>query len=163
MLMVVCVAVAKTQGADVELRLTSGSIVRGELVSVTDTAIVICPHYGKCTRPGVRSRDSVVELTSIVQYTVFGSSPVLQKMGMGMLVGGGVGALIGLASGDDPPGFLSFSAGQKAMAVGLMLGLAGGIGGLIVGIANSTPDVVLIPLPGDRFDALRPYSRFVRE
>ena len=51
--------------------------------------------------------------------------------GKGFLIGAGVGILSGLISGDDPPGFISFSAADKALifsiplsAVGLIIGAA---------------------------------------
>lgn len=54
------------------------------------------------------------------------------KKGIG--VGGGsgiaIGTLLGFASGDDPPGFLSFSAGEKAFILGTFLGFTGGVIGL---------------------------------
>lgn len=57
-------------------------------------------------------------------------------IGVGLLVGAGSGALIGLASGDDDPGLIAFSAEEKALALGLGLGLIGGVVGLIAGAAH---------------------------
>ncbi len=47
----------------------------------------------------------------------------------GFLIGAGIGALSGLIAGDDEPGFLAFSAGDKAAFFGITFSLVG----LIVG------------------------------
>jgi hypothetical protein len=63
----------------------------------------------------------------------------LQGLGLGILVGGGVGAVVGYAQGDDPqcePGtFICFRmrAQDKAMLDGLIGGGIGGIAGAIIG------------------------------
>lgn len=50
---------------------------------------------------------------------------------VGGAIGVSVGALVGFVSGDDEPGLLAFSAGDKAMVFGAFFGLAGvGIGSL---------------------------------
>jgi hypothetical protein len=59
-----------------------------------------------------------------------------RHVGEGMLMGGaigvGLGVLLGLASGDDDPGILALSAGDKAAIGGVLFGVVGlGIGGLI--------------------------------
>ena len=52
------------------------------------------------------------------------------------------GAVIGLASGDDPPGFLSFTAEEKAALGAFVFGGLGGVIGLIAGTAS----------PGERWE-----------
>lgn len=57
--------------------------------------------------------------------------------GWGFLIGAVIGAIAGYLDGDDPPGFLSYTAGEKATMIGVVLGLVGaaigGIRALIVG------------------------------
>jgi hypothetical protein len=54
----------------------------------------------------------------------------------GLLIGGAVGALLGLASGDDSKDeFLAFTAGEKALALGVVGGSLGAITGLILGLS----------------------------
>ena len=50
---------------------------------------------------------------------------------VGGLIGMAVGAGIGLADGDDPAGIFTFSAEQKAVAAGTMVGLLGALFGAI--------------------------------
>ena len=52
---------------------------------------------------------------------------------VGLPVGSILGATLGKAAGDDPPGFGSFSAGDKAILLGIALGLVGGIVGGLIG------------------------------
>jgi hypothetical protein len=51
---------------------------------------------------------------------------------MGGAIGAGVGMLLGFAAGDDDPGILAMSAGDKAAIGAVLLGVAGaGLGGLL--------------------------------
>ncbi len=51
----------------------------------------------------------------------------------GLLIGAGVGAVAGLASGNDQSGFIRFTAGQKALFLGVAGGGVGALLGLIIG------------------------------
>lgn len=58
----------------------------------------------------------------------------LRGFGFGSLGGASAGILLGVASGDDPPGtFVQFSAGEKALLAGAALGIAGGLAGGFIG------------------------------
>jgi hypothetical protein len=63
----------------------------------------------------------------------------LEGLGIGGGIGFGIGAVIGLASGDDEPcedrhGYcVDFTAGEKAVLGGVLLGIVGGGVGLIAG------------------------------
>jgi hypothetical protein len=74
----------------------------------------------------------------------------LQGAGIGALVGAGSGMLIGFASGDDEPGFLAFTAGEKAALGGAVLGGAGLLLGAIVGTLNVTDRWASVPLGDGR-------------
>jgi hypothetical protein len=51
----------------------------------------------------------------------------------GGLIGVGLGIIVGLASGDDKPGWFSMTAGDKAFALGMMFGGSGSLIGLVGG------------------------------
>ena len=52
----------------------------------------------------------------------------------GSLIGVGSGVAAGLIEGDDPENyFFSFSAGDKALAYGILLGVTGALLGLLLG------------------------------
>ena len=53
--------------------------------------------------------------------------------GIGLLAGAGLGIISGYASGDDPQGFLSSSKEDKAVFLGVSLGLLGSGLGAVIG------------------------------
>jgi hypothetical protein len=71
--------------------------------------------------------------------------------GIGALIGGSLGVALGLAAGDDTEGFVQFSAPEKAMALGLIMGGGGLLGGLIIGALS----------PGTRWDPVELRQRVV--
>lgn len=88
---------------------------------------------------------------------------ILKGMSRGFLVGGGIGAALGLSSGDDPPGFFSSSAEDKAIMGAALFGAVGTIVGFVVGAvteydvwgpvvpdARSRLGVSLAPVTGGR-------------
>jgi hypothetical protein len=64
-------------------------------------------------------------------------SRVLRGGGLGFAGGGIFGALIGLSSGDDDGTFFAFTAEEKAVLSGVVLGAAGFVVGAIVGLASN--------------------------
>lgn len=65
-------------------------------------------------------------------------------VGFGTLIGGGIGAVSGLVSGDDTDGgLLQFSAGEKALMGGILLGLAGGVTGGVIGALSDIDDEIV--------------------
>lgn len=61
-------------------------------------------------------------------------------VGIGAALGTGIGAMIGYSMGDDPPGILSYNAGFKAGAYGILGGLTGSlIGGSVALISLKFP------------------------
>jgi hypothetical protein len=68
----------------------------------------------------------------------------VQGLGLGILIGSISGFGIGLASGDDPPGFLSFTAEEKGAIFGVALGLVGGFVGIIGGAASGSKENYVI-------------------
>ena len=68
----------------------------------------------------------------------------IEGLGIGAGLGGLMGGLIGLASGDDEcesECFIEFSAGEKAVILGVVLGGLGGLIGLVVGAAKGSTTV----------------------
>ena len=115
----------------------------GTVQETTDEALVVQFEYPR--RMGPVERSEIVELEVSIQR----QRRVLKSLGVGLLVGAGSGVLLGLASGDDPPEmFLAFTAEEKALVGGAMLGLTGGVVGLIVGLVQRQ-DVWSPILPGD--------------
>jgi hypothetical protein len=72
---------------------------------------------------------------------------VREGIGFGFLAGAAFGMLIGLADGDDPPdSFIAFSAGEKALFAGAVLGGIGAVVGGVLGAASPTDRWERVPL-----------------
>jgi hypothetical protein len=67
-----------------------------------------------------------------------------QGLKIGALSGALSGAFMGLASGDDPPGWFSMKASEKALVGGLGFGVLGGLVGLPLGAAIGAEDFYYI-------------------
>ena len=82
------------------------------------------------------------EITSIT--FVSPGRGALEGLGIGLLVGGLLGALMGFADGDDPEGsFIWVSAETKAVVGGGFFGAIGGLIGIIIGAARGHQYVYL--------------------
>lgn len=117
---------------------SSGRTISGYVYSIGDTSLQLSREMRF-----LRLSDSVIADGTRFRYTDL-STVVLHKKGVigrstliGFCIGAGVGALIGLASGDDDPNknFLAYSAGQKAVGGAILVGGVGAIAGLIAGAA----------------------------
>ena len=72
----------------------------------------------------------------------------LHGAGLGLLIGGVAGAITGFASGDDPETqWFAFTAEEKALAVGVVLGVGGAVLGGVIGAAAPGERWVRVPLP----------------
>jgi len=70
---------------------------------------------------------------------------------VGLADGFAGGFLIGFASGDDPPGWFSFSAEEKGLLTGIVLGGLGGLLGLASGATSGSKDkYILSDEPADK-------------
>ena len=71
--------------------------------------------------------------------------------GFGILIGAGIGGVLGFADGDDDCAeagwcFIEFSAGEKALLGGVVMGGLGGVIGGLVGVANPGERWHLVPV-----------------
>lgn len=63
-------------------------------------------------------------------------SRAAEGLGIGLLAGAGLGALVGTLGGDDPTGFFAFSAGEKAARGAISLGFIGATIGAVAGAST---------------------------
>jgi hypothetical protein len=76
---------------------------------------------------------------------------VLEGVGLGFLIGGGSGVFLGFVSGDDSEGWFAATAEEKAVGLGVFLGVLGGICGLIAGAAKGHVDIYELDDADSRF------------
>ena len=98
--------------------------VTGTLVDLGDTTITMTVSNSRT--PLVIPRENIAVLEASVKPSRKGSGALI-----GLGVGAVLGAAIGFASGDDPPGIVSFSAGAKAGMGAIVFGPLGAIIGAI--------------------------------
>jgi hypothetical protein len=144
-------------GERLSVTLKDGRVIEGELLSVIADSLVLMDS-SSTAGIGIRIGDAA-------QLKVLKKSKALNGLGSGFLFGGAVGGGIGFLSGDDEPGWFSMTAGQKAMALGLGLGLVGaaigGLGGAAMGMDESS-DLTFMPKDAVNavLDKLKSRARF---
>jgi hypothetical protein len=116
---------------------------KGVLLAVTDSTLVMAPvdvlkstlqtiasqHGG--TLPPLDSMPPTLALRTYKYNQI--SRLVLRRRGhalKGLVIGIGVGMILGLADGDDPSSWFSFSAGEKAVIFGILAAPFGMLGSL---------------------------------
>src|SRR5262249_47722536 len=114
-------------GSRVRIRLATRTL-EGTFASLSPDSLVI----------GTANGEQVIANAepSEISVSVGQRSRWAQGYVCGLAVGGIGGAALGFASGDDPPGFFSFTAGQKAVIMGVGLGVIGSLAGTLIGAAN---------------------------
>ncbi len=149
------------QGSDVEIQLINDEKYKGELLFVNYQKVIISQKFDDNDNVinNGNTNYRVYAIDSIKAITVFGKSKILINMGIYTLIGVGTGALIGIASGDDTHGFIRFSALEKALGFGIILGTLGLITGLVSGIISSTSDKTYEPMSKD-FSSLFEFARY---
>ena len=143
-----CTAPSLAQGTP---PLTPGAEVRVQSPSASGR-YVVDGHSAQTLMLRDRTGDIVhVPLGSVTELDVSrgrrtAGSRALRGAGFGLLAGAGTGAVIGFASGDDPAGFMSFSAEEKALMAGVLLGGAGAVLGTVVGLLSRGEQWEAVPL-----------------
>ncbi len=155
-------ATSVKSGRKIEVLTRSGGKKTGELLSVRPDEILLYPVPGVqdtllAEQTGWIQR---VPVTDISEVDAAGESRCLEGLGIGLAVGVVGGVIVGLASGDDPPGFLSMTAEGKAFLGSVVFGAAGTLAGGIIGIAASTPDVNISHFRADDVARLKQLARY---
>jgi len=121
-------------GATLVVQKMDGQTVRGELLEVKDGTLNLLV-YKNATKVDIR----LDELSSV---RIEKKSVFLKSLGIGILVGAVTGALLGFLSGDEKPSgpwdILAFTAGEKALGFGVLMGGIGGVIGGVAGALNGT-------------------------
>jgi hypothetical protein len=131
----------------------SGDRVRVRSAVASGEFTVLDHRADTLTLLGARVADTLeVPLSTVTRLAVHRGlrSPgegAMRGAGYGFLVGAGTGVAAGVLQGDDPPeNFISFSAADKALILGAVMGGVGAAVGAIAGHRS----------PGDRWERLIP-------
>lgn len=126
----------KSNGALILVQKTDGRIIKGELLAVKDTNLILMDS-GNLS--GMAEDIHEIRTIQIVK-----KSKLLPGLGYGVLIGVASGVLIGLLSGNDQEGFFRFSAGQKALMFGSGLATLGGVTGGIWGAIKGIDETIFL-------------------
>ena len=133
----ICTATAQDRTPPLEpgqrVRVTAPSVGTHNVV-----ATIVALHTDTLVFRTEGSEASVerIPITAVRQLEIYHArkSKVLLATGVGLLAGAATGAIVGYASGEDPPGtFMRATAEQKAAIGAVVFGGAGAIIGYIVG------------------------------
>jgi hypothetical protein len=122
------------RGIDLLVQKTDGVQIRGELIAVKKNSLLL--------KESESGADMTVDVDDLKVITIVKKSKVWIGGGYGFLGGASLGAVIGIALGDDPPGWFSYTAAEKAFMFGAALGLIGIIIGGIFGAASGTDETI---------------------
>jgi hypothetical protein len=150
---------------EIKISLKNNKMISGGLLFVRDSGLIVYSRsfQNKSTISTLYKGIRMISNTEIYNIIISGRSKVATCMAFGTAGGFALGFVIGLASGDDPPGFMAWKASQKAMAAGAMLGAIGLAGGLLVGLATSTGDKEFEPLQSQKMVFLETFARYRNE
>lgn len=115
--------------------ITAGNAeIKGWLTDITDTTVSIS-NLETPFRPGMLTvaAQQPFSFSQIDKLQVKRKNGGARGLAIGLTSGFAAGAIIGLISGDDTSGWFRLSAGEKAMAAGIGLGITGGVIGVLVG------------------------------
>lgn len=153
---------SSNQGAQITVHMNTGEEVEGVLLSIRQNALVVAPLDDIEDKDSSELKKFIHFLSTkdIQQVIIQGHSNILRGMGWGLLGGILMGGAMGYAAGDDKSGFLTMTAGQKAMIGGIVFGIIGAVLGTAVGAVFSTGDKIIYPHPGQDFSLLKDYARY---
>lgn len=107
-------------------------VIEGSMEGIEENDLLVLPPGGTET--------SRIPMDRVREFRVLrgSKSQALKGLGVGLASGAVVGAFMGLADGDDEPGFIQFSAEEKAAMGAVAFGLIGGVAGLLIGAVSRT-------------------------
>jgi hypothetical protein len=124
-----------------------GGKFKGSLLYADDSLLVLWQGSQPFDETSLSASAKAFHISALGGVTVGPGGHVLKGIGSGLLVGALIGGGIGLASGDDPSSeFISFTAGEKALILGIPSAV---IGMLVGGMAGATIHDPHYPIAGD--------------
>lgn len=124
----------KKRGAELLIQKKDGQAIKVELLAVKERQLILMDS--------LTLSEVAVGIDEVRSIQIVKKSKFFKGLGLGLLSGGGAGAGLGLLSGDDPPGWFSFTAGQKVLLGGIAFGSLGAIIGGIYGVIKGMDESV---------------------
>ena len=145
---------------DTEVTVTtnSNSLYKGYLLSVTDNYLSLTRGDELDNQRSIRLKNNVrdVKRDNIKRILIHGDSKVLIGFGCGAFLGFGIGLVIGETIG----GTWTYSTQEMKGRYGFVGTIIGGLIGLVIGFASSTPDEIIEINSDDDFYRLNKFSKY---
>jgi hypothetical protein len=148
-------------GAEITLLLKDRTEIKGELLSVRDTTMIICTEHSATEEElaNLIYPINTVRNDEIKELTLEGSNYVWAGLGIGIVAGTLTGILVGSLLEENRQAYISHEAG-----FGVLGFIVGAIAGPIIGHALSTEEFVLQEIPpGYNFSLLKPLAHYPDE
>jgi hypothetical protein len=173
-LLTAAATISPAHAKEIVILLSGGSELRAELLSVRDSAIVICLKVDVSNDELLRNPRlaTVLPFQRVDRIKMEGKSYVITGLLLGALGGGIAGGLIGsqvTTESERNPDFFTtvFVAPVERTAHTATGILVGGLGGLLLGAmiggGASTPETILDPRGRGQREVLREFARFPRQ
>lgn len=125
----------------------------GYLANLSDSGLQLSSSPIYFSPNNKNNFSSVYNYDQLKKVIIIRKGAVGRSAGYGALIGLGIGVITGLAHGDDPPGFLSFSAGAYATLFGITGAEAGSLLGVIIGFGAR--QTFIIDGDKNKYDSMR--------
>ena len=151
------------EGVEATVTTPAGERFKGTLLYAADSMLVLWQSADPYNWRNLESAAKGVRFSQIGHIAIKREGRFWSGAGYGALIGGGLGVILGLASGDDTEGLIRLSAGAKAVLLGIVLGvpatLVGGMAGAMQGVdtefdVNGDAKLYKALLPGLNKEAL---------
>ncbi len=137
--------------------------IKGTFFTYSDSTITIINTKSKTAISSGSYKIVDYSINEITELRVRRKGKIVSTAMIGGLICGSTGALIGLASGDDEPGLLSFTAEEKAGLIGVPFFVIGsGIGAIagcsysVISIEGESESIVLNQKKLDKYSIIKP-------
>jgi hypothetical protein len=147
---------AYNDGVEMTITTRGGEQHTGTVLYATDSLLVLWQSTDPYNWRNLKSSGKTVRFSEIEHIVIKREGRFWSGLGYGALIGGGLGAVIGLASGDDTGGLFRLSAGAKALLLSIGLGIPAALAGGITGAIQGTDEDFVMRGNAETYKAIVP-------
>ena len=143
------------RGAKLIITKKDGQLIESELITVKTNSLLLLNTEGK---------DVSIDIEDIEVIRIVKKSKFLQSLGMNVIIGAGIGAIIGFAQGETSGIWGTFTAWDNALIGAVIFGFLGLLVGGIAGLTSGKDEIIQIEGKSDKKirDALKKLRKKAR-